>query len=617
MITDIQANLIKFLEMDTVKFAALSPNVQNQHFEGLVAYNVLRRWHLDDFDKIHLPYVLTGSSRDNQVDSLAIIINNTIVKDLVGAREILDDVDEPSVEYVFIQATTSGSFSRNKMNEFLSGVENFHADTPFFTENEALQSKRAVKELIQSELGERVRSRSQSYLYYVALGRWRDERERNPTDNVLGWRKYAEEKIQLRARSNNAPDVQVVDADRFRECLRHNDLNGIKDTLTNASGEHYARSVYAPHLVRLPEIRAHAKGFMGYVKASEFLKLLEREDGLGLLESLSLDNVRAFQGFDNDVNAEIAETLATANRDQFMLLNNGVTIVAKAANWNDSHLRLQDYQIVNGLQTSYVLYRQRQHLGESAPVYVPVKVVETDDVVLRDAIVRATNRQTAVTESQQVTQQPFARRLWQTFNEQHGLASCSGPLWFERRTGEYESDATIPERARRIFTLRDILGAMTSTFLRQPHVAAQGEAAMLIKIPGQLFNDGHFTQPYLTSARMLFLARAFLDEHGEDELHRFDYHLAHALYYLAVDTPISKNFALPKVEEDCHLLERHLENKGASEQALRISLDAIHGLVLQVNRKSKVWQDLTRTKAALTTPLENRLKGHKAKIKWS
>jgi hypothetical protein len=612
---DLQKKLIAFVGMEPEAFLKLPQNIQNQHFENFVAYHVLRRWHVADLDKKELASVMTGSSRDNQLDTLAVMINDKIVRDDSHAEEILEEVDEPTVAYVFIQSTTSSSFMRQKMNEFLGGVENFHADQPYFGENEALQRKRAVKKLIQTELGEAARPRTQLYLYYVALGRWREESERNPHENALGWRKYAEERTQLRSPSDNTAEVEVIDADRLRECIRHNEVGTKSEAAAEEGREDYERTIDAPALVRLPQLDEIAKGYMGYVLASEYLKLLEREDGQGLLESLSLDNVRAFQGLDNDVNAEIAETIASASRNRFVLLNNGVTIVAKDAAWREFKLHLKNYRIVNGLQTSYVLHRQRKHLSPSSQVYVPMKIVVTKDLALRDAIVHATNRQTAVAESQQVMQQPFARKLWQAFNERRSRPGVE-PLWFERRDGECDDDPSITDR-NGVFSMRDLLGAVTSTLLRQPHVAAQGEAAMLMKIPGQLFNDAHHSQPYLTGARVLYLVRRFLERRRDEELQRFEFYLAYGLFHLAADASMTKNFAIAKCEEDCRQLERRLDNRETVERALKLGAEALRQIIKSVDRNSKLWRDLTRTKASLTTPFERKLRAQKSKLKWT
>ena len=57
-----------------------------------------------------------------------------------------------------------------------------------------------------------------------------------------------------------------------------------------------------------------------------------------------------------------------------------------------NRFHIQDYQIVNGCQTSHVLNDQRDRLDPS--VMVPVRLIGTADEEVIGAIVKATNRQT-------------------------------------------------------------------------------------------------------------------------------------------------------------------------------------------------------------------------------
>ena len=133
------------------------------------------------------------------------------------------------------------------------------------------------------------------------------------------------------------------------------------------------------------------QAFLGVIPASEFLQLVTDEDG-ELNRALFYDNVRDFQGT-NSVNLEIGETLSDPNRkEEFVLLNNGVTIVAQ-----DPCSRLvidsrsPDYQIVNGCQTSHIVYKNRDNLEN---VTIPIKLIATGDRDLTNRVIKATNRQT-------------------------------------------------------------------------------------------------------------------------------------------------------------------------------------------------------------------------------
>ena len=125
----------------------------------------------------------------------------------------------------------------------------------------------------------------------------------------------------------------------------------------------------------------------------EFRKIIA--DDLGnMRNNLFDDNVRAFQSY-NAVNSQILATLQSPSSNQFPVLNNGVTIVAKEIRQTGDKLLIEDYQIVNGCQTSSVVFDALDDVADSA-LFVPLKVVGTDDDAVLTAIVQATNSQTAV-----------------------------------------------------------------------------------------------------------------------------------------------------------------------------------------------------------------------------
>lgn len=614
---EILRKLAEFVGMDKERLQRLPANQRNKHFEEFVGFQILKRWHVPDLSKAQLAYVMTGQAGDNQVDSLCILVDGQVVRNEEHAIELLEDADEPSVEYIFIQTTTSTSFTRAKMNEFVVGVENFHAVQNYFGENNALKEKRTLRKAIEDHIGSTTRQSAQSNLYYVALGRWTEEREKDGTEDALGWRKFAADRVQQSSGSSLAPEVEVVDASRLREFIKFNelpppDVNG-EVAVPPAGPEVYARTITAPNLIELPPLDGLAQGYMGYVDAGEYLKLLEREDGLGMLETVSINNVRSFVGM-NEVNSEIADTLASPARSQFLLRNNGVTIIARKADYKDRKLRLENYQIVNGLQTSTILHRQRRHVEGGTGVFVPLKIVVTENNALRGAIVRSTNRQTAIEAIQQTGHRPFVRQLRAAFAARRDEPEAER-LWLKLEKGEFEDDAGIAE-AKRVLSLPDLICAVTATLIRQPHIAAQGEAAMTSKIPSQIFNDAHRHLPYLTASRLLYLTRDWLDHKDDDDLRRCEYHLTFGLMYLAEPYPVPKDFGSQLCEQVCREIEFRLDYAQGVSKALETCAAAIKQIIKPIKRDSREWRDLLRVKKLLTNPLEKRLKGQKGQIRW-
>ena len=79
---------------------------------------------------------------------------------------------------------------------------------------------------------------------------------------------------------------------------------------------------------------------------------------------------------------------------RFGILNNGITIISPDVRITGFDIFLRDFQIVNGCQTSNVLFEHRNSVTEDATLML--KVVETSDLAVVDDIVRSTNRQSKV-----------------------------------------------------------------------------------------------------------------------------------------------------------------------------------------------------------------------------
>jgi hypothetical protein len=131
---------------------------------------------------------------------------------------------------------------------------------------------------------------------------------------------------------------------------------------------------------------------------ADYYRFITDEAG-DLRRYLFESNVRDFLGH-VPVNEDIAVTLAGSSKiDQcdFWWLNNGITIVATAANVAGKEINLENIQIVNGLQTTETIY---EHFQMSVKVNddraVLVKIIVTNDAEIRDRIIKATNYQTAV-----------------------------------------------------------------------------------------------------------------------------------------------------------------------------------------------------------------------------
>ena len=141
------------------------------------------------------------------------------------------------------------------------------------------------------------------------------------------------------------------------------------------------------------------------------------------------DNVRDYKG-DNPVNHEMAETVSN-DPNKFVLFNNGVTVICKKLSCLRNRFTLTDYQIVNGCQTSHVLFNNKDVITED--LQIPIKIIETENDDTVNQIIKATNRQTQVSDEQLIALNEFHRKL-EAF---YATFSGASRLYYERRSKQY------------------------------------------------------------------------------------------------------------------------------------------------------------------------------------
>ena len=151
------------------------------------------------------------------------------------------------------------------------------------------------------------------------------------------------------------------------------------------------------YTLELPFLDSLSKGeqYALLVRLSDYFSFISDAVG-GLRRYLFESNVRDFMGL-NRVNEDIKTTLDNIDSPDFWWLNNGVTILASTANITGKSIQATDIQIVNGLQTTESIYRHfkdRSHLKDDRCVLI--KVFVSNNQLVSDAIIRATNNQTTV-----------------------------------------------------------------------------------------------------------------------------------------------------------------------------------------------------------------------------
>ena len=172
-------------------------------------------------------------------------------------------------------------------------------------------------------------------------------------------------------------------------------------------------------------------------------------------------NVRDFMGL-NRVNEDIKNTLEDDESTDFWCLNNGVTILATSASVVGDCIKLEDIQIVNGLQTTESIFRYFEAGGEdkkNRSVLIKVIVSQNDDV--RDSIIRATNNQTDVEMASLHATDKIQRDIEDIFER--------SDYYYERRKNFHNN---MGNPSSKVITPLYIASGYVSLVLKSPHKAS-------------------------------------------------------------------------------------------------------------------------------------------------
>jgi hypothetical protein len=289
------------------------------------------------------------------------------------------------------------------------------------------------------------------------------------------------------------------------------------------------------------------------------------------MRNLFYDNVRDFQG-DNKVNIEIDRTLKSGTRDAFVLMNNGITIVSEELKSTGNDFTLTGFQVVNGCQTSHVLFNNKDNLSNN--IFIPIKLIVDPNDTLKNQVIKATNRQTEVRAEELLAITDFQKLLEQYYS----AIPTEHRLHYERRPGQYRTESDLEKI--RIVSISSQIKAFASMFLNRAHQASRYSGTLLKDIESRIFVEGHFPIGYYLSAYALFRIETFIRHRQIDNKYRpFRYHLLGILrmQIAGIDFPQMK---ANQFERYCEPLRNALWDDDQCLGAIRnacIFLDSILG----------------------------------------
>ncbi len=452
---------------------------ESKDFEKLTNYTVVSNEYNKTFD---IEAITVGNGNDTGIDGIAIIVNGQLVETTEEVDDLLDKNNFLEIEYIFIQSKTSSNFECSEINSFIFGVQDFFSLKPKLLRNDDINKFAEVSNYVFQK-APKFRANPSIKLFFVTTGKWiNDTNLRAVIDNGI----------------NSLEQTNLFEHVYFTPF-------GARELATayRKTKESISTTITFNNRITIPKINGVSQAYIGLLPFNEFLKIVADDDDI--LLNVFEDNVRDFQGDNNDVNGGIALTLNNEDSEIFSVLNNGVTIVASSISPTGDQFTISDYQIVNGCQTSNVLYNNRKGINISK-VSVPVKLIATTDEEVKTRITLATNNQTPIKKEQLAALTQFQRSLEQYYNSFTG----DSKIYYERRSKQFNSDNSVLKS--RIITVPYQIKSFAGMFLDEPHNVTSYFGSIVRRLnegKAPIFDKDHAFSPYYTSAFTYFKLESF------------------------------------------------------------------------------------------------------------
>ena len=285
------------------------------------------------------------------------------------------------------------------------------------------------------------------------------------------------------------------------------------------------------------------------------------------------------------------ETISSNDAQEFCLLNNGVTIVTEQLTASGNDFTLTNYQIVNGCQTSNVLFECRNEPNINT-VSILVKIIESEDNKLQVKVTRATNNQTPVEKIQLEALTDFQKELEMFYSAKR--TESENDLFYERRTNQYRGDAIASSK---IVNIEDQIKTFVSMFQDNPHSVAGNYGKMLLKLGKTVFVENHKYDPYYTSAFCYKKLVSMFNKGGIDSsIWRFRFHILMILKYCITKKSVPAQLNGKDIEKYCDDIIKTAMDNTDFEKKVSEAVTFFNTLIPQLdftNRKSPEMKNKT------------------------
>jgi hypothetical protein len=413
------------------------------------------------------------------VDGIAVAVQGELVHDRQGAIEKLASVNSPSVEFIFFQAKTSTSYDYGDISKFFDAVTGFF-EGDLKGESDAVDDLIGAMEAVYEKVGKRNPKIS---CYYIATGNYEEPSRIEKLKSTFH--------VSLQEKNifdDSSITIKIVGAHELQQWYR-------------AATSAVEVKIDFPRNVVMPSNQHVEEAYIGYLDARNLINLyaLKDVDGkiIGVNRAVFFDNIRDYDSR-SKINIAIKKSVVSDGGAEFVFRNNGITVVSKNIDRTGDTFRLEDFQIVNGCQTSNVIFdlvHGDDGVGRpggedlALSIQVPFRLIGSKDDDFVSSIIVGTNRQNLVRDEQFWALRPFMKSL----EEYCRNLDPEEVIYFERRENQYRNQEI--ERTR-IMQPSVLMKAIAACLLFQPQRAARDYRGILSEYEETIFLDNHDVRIY-------------------------------------------------------------------------------------------------------------------------
>ncbi|MEZ4988854.1 MAG: AIPR family protein [Saprospiraceae bacterium] len=493
------------------------------------------------------------------IDTIAIFINERLITSLEELIEVKENKFVKRIEphFVFIQSKTSEKYETGDILKFITAVANLLSEEPDIPIEDELKFFRSVfRKLFEPEFI-RLVDKPQITAYYAATGKPEYD------GRILGIIRRGEKEIKASFQEAGDVKVQLLGSDFI--------VDTFKEIQRSASA-----TIHFKNHLSLDYIEDVQQAYIGYISGREFLALIENEHG-NIKKNIFYENVRAFQGEENPVNAGIAKSIKNSNlQNKFILLNNGVTVVTKRLQIiGGNKFDIDDFQIVNGCQTTSVFHKNKLSVSDLDSFFIPIKIIHTDNHELIGKIILATNKQTEIPDEAFLAINKFNKELQEYYQYIAKDMNLPYQLFYERRQREYYAENI---NKSYIISIYDQILSYNAIILGRPDFCYKRKSREIYKEltqKGNIFSLEHSPFPYFTSSYILFVIdKYFNNDLIPHQYRKYRYYLGYIYRSLIMKETKMKLGNKRQVELDCrgilNTINVNRDSENLFEEAIRV-----------------------------------------------